>query len=92
MKRRLLTAVSLTALLTAMVACSGHETRRGRGDAPIGGVNGKPADIVEFPDQFANIAMKCLDVNGIYVTTREAAPVVVVNDPLCQEERLFNQG
>lgn len=58
----------------------------GIGDAPVGDRDDTPAAVVNMPDRFANVAMKCMGPNGVYVSTREAAPVVVVaSDPLCRE-------
>lgn len=79
--RKLLVAVCMAALV--LPACKGYNNARGRGDAPVGPVDSAEARIVEFPDLFANIAFKCIGPNGIYVTTRDAAPAIVANDPLC---------
>ena len=71
-------------LLPFLIGCQAHETERGRGDAPVGTINGEPATIIEMPDRFENIAFKCHGTNGIYATTREAPPVIVPNDPECE--------
>ncbi len=67
----------------AMGACSSFDNARGRGDAPIGPYDDSPAEVVNFPDKFANVAHKC-DGHGhrIYSTTRQAA-VTVIDDPTC---------
>lgn len=80
MKRLLLVA----ALAVGLVACSEHNDKRGRGDAPVGTRDDSPARIINMPDQFANVAVKCDRGNGLYVSTREAPPVVIVNDPNCK--------
>lgn len=90
MKRRV--ARILAAVLLALVAvpavagCSSD--RRGTGDSPVANHRGddSPADVTNFPDQFANIATKCVaGAPGFraFVTTREAAPVVMA-DPTCK--------
>lgn len=83
MNRRLIAAGAVATVLLA--GCSGYNADRGKGDAPVANKKGddSPAYVVNFPDDFANVAHKCLGKNGIYTTTREAAPVVVVNDPEC---------
>lgn len=44
-----------------------------------------PLAVINMPDTFMNIAFKCMGVNGIYAHTREAAPVIIPNDPECKE-------
>lgn len=76
-------AVGLAASALVLAGCSSFNDQRGRGDAPVQGYDDTPAEIVNFPDQFANVAHKC-DGHGhrVYSTTREAA-VTVVDDPSC---------
>ena len=64
-------------------ACDSFNSERGRGDAPIGKFDDSAAEILNFPDKFANVAHKC-DGHGhrVYSTTRQAA-VVVIDDPSC---------
>lgn len=73
---------SVVAVL-AMAGCSSYNDQRGRGDAPIGPFDDSPAEVINFPDRFANVASKC-DGHGhrVYSTTREAA-VTVIDDPSC---------
>jgi hypothetical protein len=80
-KRRL--AIAAMALVLVTGGCSAHNDARGRGDAPIGEYDDTPAEVINFPDQFANVAHKC-DGHGhrVYSTTREAPPVVI-SDPSC---------
>lgn len=77
MKKKL-NLFAVAVLLVGTAACSGYDNSRGKGDAPVSGKDDSPAQVVNFPDGFANVAIKC-DGNGfrIYTTTREAAPVVV---------------
>lgn len=80
-----------------LVGC-GADAGRGVGDAgvnkdkvsqilpnqgQIGQLSGQ-ANIISFPDQFANVAFRCNGVDGVYSTTRAAAPVIVPNDPQCK--------
>jgi len=80
--RRLLGVVAI-ALALAAGGCSGFNNERGRGDAPIGPYDDSPAEVINFPDQFANVAHKC-DGRGhrVYSSTRQAPPVVI-DDPSC---------
>lgn len=60
-----------------------YKTDRGRGDAPVGEVNGEPADVLEFPDLYPNVAVKCDAQHGnlvyvpVYKDGRPGTPVVV---------------
>lgn len=75
----------LIVVLALATGCSEYEDDRGKGDAPVQNRKGddKAAVVINFPDGFANIAVKCHKGNGLYVTTREAAPIVVKDDPIC---------
>ncbi|SEG68707.1 hypothetical protein SAMN05216223_108117 [Actinacidiphila yanglinensis] len=90
MKRRVTRylAAALLALiaLPALAGCSSD--KRGTGDSPVANHRGDdtPANVTNFPDQFANIATKCVaGAPGFraFVTTRDAAPVVLA-DPTCK--------
>ena len=84
--KRAMRRTALAAAVTiALVGCSGFNDDRGKGDAPIANKGGDDsgAYLVNFPDGFSNVAHKCLGGNGIYTTTRDAAPVVVPDDPEC---------
>lgn len=70
-----------TGVVVLLASCSND--RRGLGDAPVGPKDDSPAQIVNFPDTFMNVAFKCLGANGIYTHTREAAPVVIKDDSNC---------
>lgn len=77
-----LTVIAVVVLVAS--GCQGYNDKRGRGGAPINlPSDDSPAEVVNFPDKFHNVAFKCMGVNGIYTHTREAAPVVVPNDPMC---------
>ncbi|MCU0270468.1 MAG: hypothetical protein MUF83_17720 [Acidimicrobiales bacterium] len=94
MRRRHVIIASTAALGVGVVlgvGCSEYNDERGRGDAPIGKFNDSPAYVVNMPDQFHNIAIRCVGGNGIYAHTREAAPTVIVDDPLCAEGGFIDQ-
>ena len=81
--RRLL--VVLPVVLVGLVGCAEYnDDKRGRGDAPVGTYDDSEVLILNMPDQFMNVAFKCMGVNGIYTHTRAASPVVVPNDPMCR--------
>lgn len=60
---------------------------RGRGDAPVGTTNDDKAHIVNFPDQFPNVATKCSGIPGkrVWVTTHggNARTLVIEDDESC---------
>lgn len=58
--------------------------QKGLGDAHVGRYDDSPAFVINMPDTFMNVAIKC-DPAGfrIYAHTREAAPVVM-KDPSCK--------
>ena len=81
MRRRL--TIAVLALGLATTGCNAVNDARGRGDAPVGSKDDSAAEVINFPDQFANVAHKC-DGHGhrVYSTTRQAPPVVI-DDPSC---------
>jgi len=83
-KRYVVIPIALGAmLLTQADSCSTH------GDSGSGDVNHAPADIIEFPDGFRNVAHKCDGPNMVYSVsagaddTLSGAITVVANDPRC---------
>lgn len=74
--------------LLGLAGCSDDADERGRGDAPIEGRRGddSPANVINMPDEYSNVAFKCWGPNGIYVTTRDVAPVVVPGDAQCEDD------
>lgn len=81
MKRTIAAAVIGGVLL---LGCGGADDE-GTGDSPVNykHLNDKPADVINFPDLFANVAWKCNGTDAIYVTTRNAAPVVIRDSYAC---------
>lgn len=83
-KTKRVAALAALSILT-LAGCSEYNDQRGKGDAPVQNRAGDdaPAVVINMPDGFSNIAVKCLNGNGLYVTTREAAPVIVKDDSNC---------
>lgn len=80
-----ITAAAAAALALAGCSQRGTETYH---DAPRSGVtNHSAADVLEFPDGFANVAVKCDGPNRVYVifhNTGEYGSIAVApNDPRC---------
>jgi hypothetical protein len=71
-------------LAVALGACSNDE--EGRGDAPVDqkNINDAPAYVINFPDSFHNVAVKC-DPHGfrIFSHTRAGSPPVILRDDSC---------
>lgn len=85
--RRPAVAVAAAALTVAAVAgCSGYNDARGKGDAPVGHSDDSPAEILNMPDGFGNVASKC-DGHGhrVFVPTHDKTdpPITVVDDSSC---------
>lgn len=84
MKKQIVGVAVAAALV--FTGCEAWKSDRGRGDAPVGSSNDDPAEVINFPNQFPNVATKC-DANGnrIYVHTRsdsaQGATIVVVSGP-----------
>jgi len=81
---RRLAAIATVAVLA--VGCSGYNNARGKGDAPVAGSDDSPAQIINMPDGFPNVATKC-DGHGhrIFVSTHDKtdSQPTVVTDPSC---------
>ncbi|HEY8547981.1 MAG TPA: hypothetical protein VIL36_23140 [Acidimicrobiales bacterium] len=79
----------LSAVLAPMVAvaagCSAFKDDRGIGDAAADQQPDRPVKVWPAPDKFMNVGAFCIGENGIYIHTREAPPVVVADDPNCDE-------
>jgi hypothetical protein len=85
MKKRLISIAGRVAVLMVLAAsaCEDYNTERGRGDAPVGHVYDEKVDVIQFPDQFSNIATTC-DHHGnrLYMTTGGDF-IAVVQDEEC---------
>jgi hypothetical protein len=71
------------ALILVLGGCSAWNDAHGKGDAPVGRQDDSPAYVINMPDGFMNFAFKCNGKDGLYAHTRDAAPVVIPNDPNC---------
>ena len=85
-----ITAVAVLSLSLAACGQSSHNVSRGQGDVPVGPQDRTPAKmVVNFPDAWGNVAIKCWGVNGLYEVTHNdnsRPPVTVIpNDPMCRE-------
>ena len=74
--------------LVALFACGGEANQ----DAQQGDRNTGPADVINMPDGFSNVASKCDGPNRVYtinhksidgVSKEYGAVAVVANDPRC---------
>lgn len=72
-------------LCVIMLGGCGWGAKHGTQDAPIdtNKQDNTTPYIINMPDGFMNLAFKCHGSDGIYAHTREAAPVIVPNDPNC---------
>jgi hypothetical protein len=74
------------AVLVLTAGCSGYNNARGKGDAPVGSSDDTPAQILNYPDGFPNVAIKC-DGHGhrVFVSTHDKtdSQPTVVDDPSC---------
>lgn len=80
--------VAVLAFVTLLGACSSKAQEPFR-DAPKTETrNNDPAQIIEMPDGFSNLASKCDGTNRIYVIFKadqnRGAVAVVPNDPRCR--------
>lgn len=85
--KKFILSICIIALLAGCGVKENWENTRGKGDAPVGLKDDSSADVTNFPDSFANIATKCVaGAPGfrVFVTTREAAPVVI-RDETCKD-------
>lgn len=81
MKRKF-TVVALVAAMT-LTGCGKYNNARG--DAPVGDKNEAPRKVWNNVDSFPNIVAFCIGNDGAYTTTRQAAPVIISDDPNCAE-------
>lgn len=91
--RSLATGVLVASVVGLTLTACGDKALEQFQDAPIGTRDaGTPADIVNMPDGYANLATKCNNGNRVYVATTgqtqgeggaARAIAVVANDPTC---------
>ena len=78
-------AVALAVSGLVGAACSGFNDDRGIGDAPVDQQPDSARKVWPNADRFPNISAFCIGGNGVYTTTRQAPPAIVVDDPECAE-------
>ena len=88
MKRRTKVIIGIIIALAIGIgasSCGEWNDERGKGDAPVQDKAGddRAAVVINMPDGFANVAIKCYAGNGLYVTTRDAPPIIIADDPNC---------
>ena len=80
--------VAVIAVLTlAGVAAGCSKDRKGLGDAPVdkNRQDDQAPYIVNMPNGFMNVALKCVAKDLLVSHTRVAAPVIVPNSSACEE-------
>lgn len=87
MKTKIIGALcAIAAAVMLFAGCSAKSQEQFK-DAPRGNTNSAPADTIEMPDGFSNVATKCDHGNRIYVAfhgdSSFAAVAVVPNAPGC---------
>lgn len=91
MTRRPSAQLSIVAVAATLVAtltgCGTGKISEPFRDAPRGATNSAPADVIEMPDGFSNVATKCDHGNRVYVIFKSDSPygalAVVAQDPKC---------
>lgn len=72
--------------VVAVLALGGCGADTG-GNAPVSDVNDSTtAQIIEMPEGFPNVAVKCLDTTGLYVSEGGDAVTALSDDPRCVGE------
>jgi hypothetical protein len=77
--------LALAAVLVVGAGACG-DSSHGTQDSPVEPANqqdNRAPHIINMPDGFMNLAFKCNGKDGVYAHTRDAAPVVIPNDPNC---------
>jgi len=92
-RKKILIVLSIIFAVAMLGGCSEYNDERGRGDAPVENRRGddKPAVVVNFPDTFANAAIKCYGGVGIISTTREAPVQVVPDAAFCDGDEVSTE-
>lgn len=86
-RARLITAAVVAAAASTILAGCSDKANEPFKDAPRHGTNSAPAEVIEMPDGFSNIAGKCDGPNFVYTAFHGdhtyASVAVVPNDPRC---------
>jgi hypothetical protein len=80
-------AASVAFVTALALSAASLNDRPGRGDAPVRAslVDDQPAFIVNMPDRYFNLALKCAGRDLLVSHTREGPPVVVTDADACRE-------
>ena len=80
-------AAAIACLIALTTACDVDSS--GTGDAPVSGYNDSSAFVINMPDGYPNIAVKCVGDTAIYASThteqRAATLKIEHEDPWCVE-------
>lgn len=83
----LLAAVFTIVVIVLLSGCGADKAQEPFKDAPRGSTNEQPADIIQMPDGFSNVAAKCDGTNRVYVVfhgdNAYGTVAVAPNDPRC---------
>jgi hypothetical protein len=89
MKRTIAALVAAAGLAVTLTACGDTHSSS---DVEPGGVDTAPAQVIQFPDGFRNVAKKCDGPNMVYSASRGetsdkvgGSVFVVANDPRCKQ-------
>ena len=79
--------VAVAALVLASIAVGCSKDRKGLGDSPVdkGRHDDQAPYIINMPNGFMNLALKCVSKDLVVSHTRQAPPVVVANAASCAE-------
>jgi hypothetical protein len=85
--RKAMAAIALTAAATLTLAGCSQKMQEPFRDAPVSGHQSAPAEVIEMPDGFSNVADKC-DGHGhrVYVVFHGDSAygaVTAISDPTC---------
>jgi hypothetical protein len=81
------THLAVAAAATALLLSGCAKANEPFKDAPTSGRNDSPAEVIEMPDGFSNLASKCDGPNRVYVVfhgdSKYGTVAVAPNDPRC---------
>lgn len=83
-RRLIVMAATVLVILLSCTSCWWDSDDRGFGDAAVGDFDDSPATVINFPNTFANVAIKCYSGTAILTTTRQAAPLVIPDSSFCK--------
>lgn len=90
MMKRYALVLIMSLALGACGLADDYQDQHGTGDAPVGDRDDTPKDVINFPNNFANVAHAC-DGHGhrVYVTTHtnQAKQLFVIDDSSCSGGR-----